>query len=187
MQRIDLDLGAPDAGAAALATATASRHTGRRGGRARRARLGPAAAGPGRVRGLLPPRRDPRPAAEAYDTVIIDTPPLLWVGDALTLSSQADGMIVVARLKALRRPMVRELRRILDGRAGLEARLRRHRPGLGEGGVYGQDAVRLRIRLHDQADPGSESRPEREKLGSVDERGRPSELARRGSAAGEGD
>ena len=49
-----------------------------------------------------------------YDTVVIDTPPLLWVGDALTLSSQADGIIVIARMKALRRPMLRELRRILD-------------------------------------------------------------------------
>ncbi len=51
---------------------------------------------------------------ETYDTVIIDTPPLLWVGDALTLSSQADGLIVVSRLKGLKRPMLRELRRILE-------------------------------------------------------------------------
>ena len=32
------------------------------------------------------------------DTVVIDTPPLLWVGDALTLSSQVDGMIVITRM-----------------------------------------------------------------------------------------
>lgn len=57
---------------------------------------------------------------EAYDMVLVDTPPLLRVGDALTLASQADGLIVVARLKLLRRPMVRELRRLLAGAPALK-------------------------------------------------------------------
>ncbi len=49
-----------------------------------------------------------------YEAVIIDTPPILRVGDALTLSSNVDGLIVVTRLKGLKRPMIRELRRVLD-------------------------------------------------------------------------
>jgi Mrp family chromosome partitioning ATPase/capsular polysaccharide biosynthesis protein len=49
-----------------------------------------------------------------FDLVVIDTPPLLWVGDALTLSSQADGLIVVTRLKGLKRGTLRELRRVLE-------------------------------------------------------------------------
>jgi Mrp family chromosome partitioning ATPase len=49
-----------------------------------------------------------------YDIVIVDTPPILWVGDALTLSSQADGLIVVTRLKGMKRATLRELRRVLD-------------------------------------------------------------------------
>jgi Mrp family chromosome partitioning ATPase/capsular polysaccharide biosynthesis protein len=50
---------------------------------------------------------------DSYDTVLIDSPPVLRVGDALTLSSDVDGVIVVARLKTLRRSMLSELRRLL--------------------------------------------------------------------------
>jgi polysaccharide biosynthesis transport protein len=50
---------------------------------------------------------------ESYDTVLIDSPPVLRVGDALAISSDADGVIVVARLKTLRRSMLREMRRLL--------------------------------------------------------------------------
>jgi tyrosine-protein kinase len=50
---------------------------------------------------------------EAYDTVVIDSPPVLRVGDALALSSDVDGLIVVARLKTLRRSMLREMSRLL--------------------------------------------------------------------------
>ena len=65
---------------------------------------------------------------EAYDMVIVDTPPLLRVGDALTLASHADGLIVVARLKLLRRPMVARVAAAAGRRAGAEARLRGHGP-----------------------------------------------------------
>jgi polysaccharide biosynthesis transport protein len=51
---------------------------------------------------------------ESYDTVIIDSPPVLRVGDALALSADADGVILVARMKGLRRPMLREMRRLLS-------------------------------------------------------------------------
>jgi succinoglycan biosynthesis transport protein ExoP len=50
----------------------------------------------------------------AYDLVIVDTPPALRVGDALALSAQADGVVVVSRLNVARRPMLRELRRALE-------------------------------------------------------------------------
>jgi Mrp family chromosome partitioning ATPase len=47
------------------------------------------------------------------DLVLIDAPPLLHVGDAMTLSGKIDAMIVVTRLNVVRRPMLRELRRLL--------------------------------------------------------------------------
>ena len=51
---------------------------------------------------------------ERYDVVVIDSPPLLRVGDALTLSSRVDGLLVVTRLNLVRRPLLVELRRALD-------------------------------------------------------------------------
>lgn len=51
---------------------------------------------------------------ERADVVIIDTPPLLSVGDTLVLSAHVDAMIVVARLSLIRRPTITELRRVLD-------------------------------------------------------------------------
>jgi capsular exopolysaccharide synthesis family protein len=51
---------------------------------------------------------------QRYDLVLIDTPPILQVGDPLTLSQAVDAIILVARLPAIRRPMLRELKRVLD-------------------------------------------------------------------------
>jgi Mrp family chromosome partitioning ATPase len=50
---------------------------------------------------------------ERYDLVLIDSPPLLRVGDGIALSARVDAMIVVTRLNILRRPMLNELRRVL--------------------------------------------------------------------------
>ena len=47
------------------------------------------------------------------DVVLIDAPPLLPVSDAMTLSSEVDAIIVVARLGVVRRPMLDELTRQL--------------------------------------------------------------------------
>ena len=47
------------------------------------------------------------------DIVVLDTPPLLHRGDALALSASADGILVVARLNVVTRPMLTELRRVL--------------------------------------------------------------------------
>jgi tyrosine-protein kinase len=51
--------------------------------------------------------------AERADVVIIDAPPLLHVGDAMTLSARVDALFVVTRLNVVRRPMLAEMRRVL--------------------------------------------------------------------------
>lgn len=51
---------------------------------------------------------------EEADLVLIDTPPLLHVGDAMALSGYVDGLILVTRLSIIRRPTITELKRVLD-------------------------------------------------------------------------
>jgi len=51
---------------------------------------------------------------ERFDLVLIDTPPLLSVGDTMALGSKVDALIVVARLKVVKRPTIAELRRALQ-------------------------------------------------------------------------
>lgn len=53
-----------------------------------------------------------------YDLVLVDAPPLLHVGDALTLASKVDAVILVTRLPAVRRPILKELNRVLDSSLG---------------------------------------------------------------------
>jgi polysaccharide biosynthesis transport protein len=48
------------------------------------------------------------------DLVIVDAPPALQAGDAMALSRQVDGIIVVARVNRVRRPMLAELHRLLE-------------------------------------------------------------------------
>jgi polysaccharide biosynthesis transport protein len=48
------------------------------------------------------------------DVVIVDSTPLLVVGDAMALTGSVDALIVVTRMNVVRRPMLRELRRVLD-------------------------------------------------------------------------
>jgi tyrosine-protein kinase len=50
---------------------------------------------------------------EQADIVLIDAPPVLHVGDATTLSSKVDGIVVATRLKTVRRNMLNELARQL--------------------------------------------------------------------------
>jgi Mrp family chromosome partitioning ATPase len=52
--------------------------------------------------------------AEQFDYVLIDAPPMLVVGDAMTLSANADAMILVTRLGVVHRGMLRELARLLE-------------------------------------------------------------------------
>jgi polysaccharide biosynthesis transport protein len=51
---------------------------------------------------------------ERADVVLIDTTPLLHVGDAIELSSKVDALFVVTRLNLVRRPMIAELARVLE-------------------------------------------------------------------------
>jgi succinoglycan biosynthesis transport protein ExoP len=48
------------------------------------------------------------------DVVLVDAPPLLHVGDGLTLSSKVDAVLVVTRMEVMRRAMLAELSRLLD-------------------------------------------------------------------------
>jgi Mrp family chromosome partitioning ATPase/capsular polysaccharide biosynthesis protein len=51
---------------------------------------------------------------EMAEIVLIDAPPLLEVGDAMTLSKRVDAMLVVTRLEHLRKGTLRELARTLE-------------------------------------------------------------------------
>jgi polysaccharide biosynthesis transport protein len=55
-----------------------------------------------------------RDLRERADVVVIDTPPLLSVGDGMVVSGHVDALIVVTRLSLIRRPSIGELRRVLD-------------------------------------------------------------------------
>lgn len=50
---------------------------------------------------------------ERADLVLIDSAPLLHVGDAMSLSTRVDGLLLVSRLKLVRKPMLVELQRVL--------------------------------------------------------------------------
>lgn len=47
------------------------------------------------------------------DVVLVDSTPLL-AGDAMAASAAVDAMVIVVQMKGLRRPILRELRRVLD-------------------------------------------------------------------------
>lgn len=52
--------------------------------------------------------------SERYDTVLLDSPPILHAGDAIALSTRADALIFLSRPEKLRTPMLAEVRRLLD-------------------------------------------------------------------------
>jgi Mrp family chromosome partitioning ATPase/capsular polysaccharide biosynthesis protein len=47
------------------------------------------------------------------DVLLLDTPPLLQVGDTMALTEHADAVLLVARLGIVRRPMLDEVKRLL--------------------------------------------------------------------------
>lgn len=51
---------------------------------------------------------------EQFDLVLIDTSPILRVGDPMTLAKRVDGVVVVGRQGMLRAGMAREVHRLLD-------------------------------------------------------------------------
>lgn len=52
--------------------------------------------------------------SKQFDFVLVDAPPLLVVGDAMTLSAKTDAMFVIIRLKVVHRGMLHELSRLLE-------------------------------------------------------------------------
>ena len=52
------------------------------------------------------------------DIVIVDSPPLLSVGDGIALMSQVDAVLIVSRLTKNRRPIIGELKRVLGQLSG---------------------------------------------------------------------
>ena len=51
---------------------------------------------------------------ERADIVLVDAPPALRVGDAMTLSRKVDAIVVVTRMRIVRRQMLSELARQLS-------------------------------------------------------------------------
>jgi succinoglycan biosynthesis transport protein ExoP len=49
-----------------------------------------------------------------YDLVLVDSPPLLHVGDAMTLAASVDALLLVTSLRLARRPALDEVHRILE-------------------------------------------------------------------------
>jgi len=74
---------------------------------------GPRPPDPGEFIGSQRLRQIVDELAEMFDLVIIDTPPVLRVGDAMTLSTSVDGILVVTKLNVIRRQMLSELRQAL--------------------------------------------------------------------------
>ena len=97
--------------------------------------------------------------AKRASFVVIDTAPLLGVGDTLALSKFVDGIVLVARLKRLRKHVLAEVDRLLDstpadvlGFVVTDSEAEEH---------YGR-LLRLRIRAHARARPpgrGGDGRP----------------------------
>jgi tyrosine-protein kinase len=54
---------------------------------------------------------------ERFDLILIDSPPLLSSGDALALTANVDGILVVTRLNLVRRATLNEVRRTLEASA----------------------------------------------------------------------
>jgi Mrp family chromosome partitioning ATPase len=75
---------------------------------------GPLPPDPGEFVGTRKLREVLKDLHDRYDIVVIDSPPLLRVGDAMTLSSCVDGLLVLTRLNTIKRPMLRELARLLE-------------------------------------------------------------------------
>ena len=75
---------------------------------------GPLPPNPGEFAGSSPIARVLEELRKLFDTVVIDTPPALQVGDPMWLSRHVDAVLVVCRMDILRRPTLIELRRTLD-------------------------------------------------------------------------
>jgi succinoglycan biosynthesis transport protein ExoP len=92
---------------------------------------------------------------EHADLVLIDAPPLLHLGDALTLSASVDAMIVVSRMDVVRRRTLTELHRLLATCPATKLGFVVTGANREEGGYgYGYVSNYLRPYLHDGHEAG---------------------------------
>jgi polysaccharide biosynthesis transport protein len=75
---------------------------------------GPVPPNPGEFVGTPAVARILESLRQTFDDIVIDTPPALQVGDAMSLSNQVDGVLVVCRMNLVHRSTIHELRRVLD-------------------------------------------------------------------------
>jgi polysaccharide biosynthesis transport protein len=75
---------------------------------------GPLPPDPGEFIGSAAVARILKSLGDGADVVVIDSPPLLRVGDGLSLSKRVDAVVIVARLGVVRRDLAREVRRVLQ-------------------------------------------------------------------------
>jgi tyrosine-protein kinase len=77
---------------------------------------------------------------KSSDIVIIDSPPLIGLSDTATLSAKVDALLLVVKLSDLRRPVLNELARLLEGmpvvRIGFAASDTQSETGYGYGYGY---------------------------------------------------
>jgi succinoglycan biosynthesis transport protein ExoP len=50
----------------------------------------------------------------SYDMILLDSPPIIPVSDALVMSPMADRLLVIARMETLDHEVLTELKRVLD-------------------------------------------------------------------------
>ena len=134
---------------------------------------GPLPPNPGEFVGTRRVAEVLRELRSSFDLVIIDTPPVLLVGDAMTLSAQADGIVAVTRLNVVRRPMLAELHRVLESvrtpKLGYIVTGSRSRRSLGYGYGYGYGYHHGRVELPEPGGPGERGYRPGEKRASARE------------------
>lgn len=94
--------------------------------------------------------------SERADLILVDAPPILQVSDTMMLTAKMDGLIVVTRLPEIRRPVVEELRRVLESAPVVKLGFVVTGTGAGESYGYGYGY---------QYGYASERRRERERVG----------------------
>ena len=117
-----------------------------------------------------------RRLSESYDVVIIDTPPILRVGDAMALSARASGILVITKLTVARRSNAGGAAPRAVDVPGTVTRLRGYRTSRRQG-----QGIRLRIRLRRLRLQGTAADREAARLGP---RGAQRASARHGAECG---
>lgn len=125
---------------------------------------GPIPPNPGEFIGTAALQHALEELATRCDILLLDSPPLLGLGDGLTLSTRVDGILVVVNLSKARRPVLNELKRVLDscGAAslGFVVTDAASEEGYGYGYYYGRYGYRSRYYRAGQDEEQREAVPE---------------------------